>query len=138
VSHVIIGDVRNLAGERLLSMLDCRRGEIDVVFGGPPCQGFSRGGKRNFMDPRDSLVFEFLRLVLDVRPKAMAMENVPGIVDMTTAEGIPILDAAARILEDSSMAGYEAFKRMLSAGQIAGRLRTKSAQKTGTPTSLLA
>lgn len=129
VSNVIIGDVRELTGDRLLSMLDRRPGEIDVVFGGPPCQGFSRAGSRNVMDPRNSLVFDFLRLVLDVRPKAMAMENVPGIEDMTTPEGIPILDAAARILEDGSMAGYEAFKRMLSTGQIAGRLRAKSVVK---------
>ncbi|MEO0836927.1 MAG: DNA cytosine methyltransferase [Cyanobacteria bacterium J06642_3] len=53
--------------------------DIDVVFGGPPCQGFSLMGKRDLKDDRNSLVFNFLRLVLDLRPKYFVMENVRGI-----------------------------------------------------------
>jgi DNA (cytosine-5)-methyltransferase 1 len=53
--------------------------DIDVVFGGPPCQGFSLIGKRHLDDPRNSLVFHFLRLVLELKPKYFVMENVPGI-----------------------------------------------------------
>ena len=53
--------------------------DIDVVFGGPPCQGFSLMGKRDFGDDRNSLVFNFLRLVLDLQPKFFVMENVRGI-----------------------------------------------------------
>ncbi len=53
--------------------------DIDVVFGGPPCQGFSLMGKRDFSDDRNSLVFNFLRLVLDLQPKFFVMENVRGI-----------------------------------------------------------
>ena len=53
--------------------------DIDVVFGGPPCQGFSLIGKRDLSDDRNSLVFSFLRLVLDLRPKYFVMENVRGI-----------------------------------------------------------
>lgn len=52
---------------------------IDVVFGGPPCQGFSLMGKRNIDDDRNSLVSHFLRLVVDLRPKFFVMENVRGI-----------------------------------------------------------
>ena len=53
--------------------------DIDVVFGGPPCQGFSLMGKRNLEDDRNSLVSHFVRLVLDLKPKFFVMENVKGI-----------------------------------------------------------
>ncbi|MEI2581350.1 DNA cytosine methyltransferase [Scytonema sp. PRP1] len=54
--------------------------EIDVVFGGPPCQGFSLIGKRVFDDPRNSLVNHFIRLVLQLQPKYFVLENVKGMV----------------------------------------------------------
>ena len=53
--------------------------DIDVVFGGPPCQGFSIMGKHNLDDERNSLVLHFIRLVLDLQPKFFVMENVRGI-----------------------------------------------------------
>jgi DNA (cytosine-5)-methyltransferase 1 len=52
---------------------------IDVVFGGPPCQGFSLIGKRALDDSRNQLVFHFLRLVLELQPKYFVMENVKGL-----------------------------------------------------------
>ena len=53
--------------------------DIDVVFGGPPCQGFSLMGKRDLSDVRNSLVFHFLRLVVELQPKFFVMENVRGM-----------------------------------------------------------
>jgi len=53
--------------------------EIDVVFGGSPCQGFSLIGKRALDEPRNALVFHFLRLVLELTPKYFVFENVPGL-----------------------------------------------------------
>lgn len=53
--------------------------EIDVVIGGTPCQGFSTGGKRNGADERNQLVFQFLRLVGELRPRFCVMENVPAM-----------------------------------------------------------
>lgn len=53
--------------------------DIDVVFGGSPCQGFSLIGKRALDDPRNALVFHFLRLVLELQPKYFVFENVPGL-----------------------------------------------------------
>ncbi|WRH65050.1 MAG: DNA cytosine methyltransferase [Planktothrix sp. GU0601_MAG3] len=53
--------------------------EIDVVFGGPPCQGFSLMGKRAFDDPRNSLMFHFIRLVDELQPRYFVLENVPGL-----------------------------------------------------------
>lgn len=53
--------------------------QIDVVCGGPPCQGFSVIGKRQFYDPRNCLISHFRRVVLELEPKYFVMENVPGL-----------------------------------------------------------
>jgi DNA (cytosine-5)-methyltransferase 1 len=53
--------------------------DIDVVFGGAPCQGFSMIGKRALDDPRNGLVHHFVRLVLELRPKYFVFENVKGL-----------------------------------------------------------
>ncbi|MEC4819995.1 MAG: DNA cytosine methyltransferase, partial [Scytonema sp. PMC 1069.18] len=53
--------------------------EIDVVIGGPPCQGFSLIGKRVFDDPRNALVYHYIRLVLELQPKYFVLENVKGM-----------------------------------------------------------
>lgn len=54
-------------------------GQIDLVFGGPPCQGFSLMGKRLLNDERNNLVFHFYRLVTELNPRYFVMENVPGM-----------------------------------------------------------
>lgn len=53
--------------------------DIDVIVGGPPCQGFSHMGKRQLDDDRNKLVFEYVRLVREIKPKYFVFENVPGI-----------------------------------------------------------
>jgi DNA (cytosine-5)-methyltransferase 1 len=78
-STVICRDVRHLTGDEIRSQAGIGRRAIDVVFGGPPCQGFSLIGHRVLDDPRNSLVFHFLRLVRELKPKTLVMENVPGM-----------------------------------------------------------
>jgi DNA (cytosine-5)-methyltransferase 1 len=56
--------------------------EVHLVAGGPPCQGFSVAGKRDPNDPRNRLFREFVRVVSQVRPWYVVMENVPGILTM--------------------------------------------------------
>ena len=56
--------------------------KIDMVYGGPPCQGFSQIGPRNLDDPRNRLYEEFVRVVRVLRPRAFVMENVPNMVAM--------------------------------------------------------
>ncbi|MEL6437761.1 MAG: DNA cytosine methyltransferase [Cyanobacteria bacterium J06621_8] len=75
--------------------------DIDVVFGGPPCQGFSLMGKRDLADERNELVFHFYRLVRELRPKYFVMENVRGI---TIGRQRKVLD---RIIEQFQQAGYQ-------------------------------
>lgn len=74
--------------------------DIDLVIGGPPCQGFSHMGLRDIKDPRNSLVSDFVRLIREIRPKAFVMENVPGLLTGSTR---PLLDEALRGFES---AGY--------------------------------
>lgn len=134
VRNVWIGDVRKLRGQDILDALGMKRGEIDCVMGGPPCQGFSSAGRRQVMDPRNSLVFDFARLVLEIQPKTMMMENVPGILSMVTPEGVPVIDALCRILEDGNFGTYEALKKslLMSSGQGAA-LRGKPKAKREEP-----
>ena len=49
---------------------------VDCVFGGPPCQGFSRAGRMDLFDPRNKLVIDFMKAVEIVRPSLFVMENV--------------------------------------------------------------
>lgn len=120
VEHFFQGDIRHLTGTMILDALGVDQGEVDAVIGGPPCQGFSAAGKRDVMDPRNSLVFDFARIVCEIQPRAFIMENVPGIVNMLTPEGVPVLDALALIYETGGMGTFDALRRSLygSAGAI--------------------
>jgi DNA (cytosine-5)-methyltransferase 1 len=80
---VLCKDIREVTGEEIRDRIHAKYpdwdGEIHVVFGGPPCQGFSVAGQQNVEDERNGLVGEFVRLVLELNPLAAIMENVPGI-----------------------------------------------------------
>ena len=77
----IIESVRNLEIFNGSDRLE-RENPIDVIFGGPPCQGFSRSGKRDPQDPRNFLFREYLRVIDELRPRYVVMENVEGMIDM--------------------------------------------------------
>ncbi len=113
VPHFWFGDVRKVTGQQMLDALGLKVGEVDVIMGGPPCQGFSTGGKRDVMDPRNSLVFEFARLILDIQPKTFVMENVPGMMSMVTPEGQPVIEAFCRVLDEGGFGSYQALHRAL-------------------------
>jgi len=57
-------------------------GQVDIMLGGPPCQGFSIAGKREASDPRNLLAQSYLKLVKIISPKAVIIENVPNILSM--------------------------------------------------------
>ena len=54
--------------------------KIDIIIGGPPCQGFSYAGKRLVDDPRNFLFREFVEVVKKIKPKVVLVENVEGIL----------------------------------------------------------
>ena len=80
-------DISNLTGDFIFNAiqnLDIFIGydipEIDAIFGGPPCQGFSLAGRRRRNDPRNMLFREYIRVIREVRPKYVVMENVEGFL----------------------------------------------------------
>src|SRR5947209_7961842 len=77
-------DIRKLSAKGLRLELKLRRGELDLLAGCPPCQGFStlrtRNGANRNRDTRNDLVNEMLRFARAFRPKAIMMENVPRLV----------------------------------------------------------
>ena len=74
------GDICDLSGAEALKLAGVGPGELDVLDGSPPCQGFSTAGKRRFADRRNRLFEEYVRLLEAFRPRAFVMENVSGLV----------------------------------------------------------
>jgi DNA (cytosine-5)-methyltransferase 1 len=76
-------DVRKTTSPQILKELGLQRGELELLAGCPPCQGFSSmrrlNGGRRFHEKQNDLVFEILRLVKGLLPKAIMLENVPGL-----------------------------------------------------------
>lgn len=76
-------DIKNLSETEILKGLKLKRGELDLLAGCPPCQGFSTQRTRNrvasITDDRNELIFEFFRIVEITLPKTIMLENVPGL-----------------------------------------------------------
>jgi DNA (cytosine-5)-methyltransferase 1 len=98
---VICKGVEETTGKEIRNSSKIANQEIDVVFGGPPCQGFSLMGKRSFDDPRNSLVFHFIRLVVELQPKFFVLENVKGMTVGKHKEFI------AEIINQFTESGYQ-------------------------------
>ena len=112
-THFELADIKELTSERIFEVINNLKygnifepGDIDVIFGGPPCQGFSRLGKRDASDPRNMLFHEYLRIIRDVRPRYVVMENVTGILDML------MLDFPS-VVRDESYLGQNLVKEIL-------------------------
>ena len=88
--------------------------EVALIFGGPPCQGFSNMGLRDAKDPRNTLVDHFVRIVSEIKPRAFVMENVPGMLSGDTR---CVLEGA---IADFESAGYRIVKpiRILDASEF--------------------
>lgn len=93
-TKLYLEDVSQLTGADILAKTG---GDIDLMFGGPPCQGFSMMGKRQADDPRRELLSHFFRLVSEVKPAVFVMENVEGLL---FGEAKNVLDDAVRYVSD--------------------------------------
>ena len=95
------GNLYELTTSNILQRAGLLHEEADLVVGGPPCQSFSILGKRQgFSDPRGSLMLEFVRVVLEARPKAFILENVIGFKNLHKGA------ALAQIKEHLERDGY--------------------------------
>ena len=103
------GDICKLSVEQVLEMTGLQPGELDVLDGSPPCQGFSTAGKRVMDDPRNQLFKEYVRLLRGLKPKVFVMENVSGMVKGK----MKII--FAEILRELKASGYKVSARLLNA-----------------------
>ncbi len=74
------GDIAKINVDEILDLTGLQSGELDILDGSPPCQGFSTAGKRDFNDDRNQLFHEYVRLLRGLQPKVFVMENVSGLV----------------------------------------------------------
>lgn len=92
-----VADVRSLDFSRLLEELKIERGQLDILIGGPPCQGFSTAGTRFWNDPRNQLLKEYVRSLDEIQPKWFLMENVEGL--LTSNKGEYVLEASKAFIQ---------------------------------------
>jgi DNA (cytosine-5)-methyltransferase 1 len=107
----IQADLRELAATKIMAAASTEPGELDLLFAGPPCQGFSIIGSRVVWDERNNLFRDVLRLTESVRPRCVVIENVPGLA--TLARGAYL----QAILEGLADLGYRAACAELLAAQ---------------------
>ena len=109
-SPFLAADIDQLHGTDLLNAAGIHANEQPtLIAGGPPCQGFSSAGKRKPMDPRNTLVGAFARLVVELKPHFFLFENVEGF--LTTGRGAAVFALLDPILE----AGYQVHLRKVNA-----------------------
>ncbi len=106
------GDITQPAVVRQIIDQVTVNGGVDIVIGGPPCQGFSNAGKRMIDDPRNALYKEFVNIVVMTNPKIFIMENVEGIISINKGQTF------SEIKEDFRDLGYEVTGRKLIATEF--------------------
>ena len=109
-AKVLTADIRTVDAEQVRTELGLERGQLDLLAGGPPCQGFSINAPvRSTLDQRNHLFKEYLRFVDAFAPRAVLIENVPGLVSFEHGATLhAILDSLAQL-------GYGADVRILGA-----------------------
>jgi len=98
--QVIQADIQELTGQAILDKVGLAKGELDMLFGGPPCQGFSflNTSNRGPDNPKSKLMWEFIRMVGEMQPRAFMIENVPGLLSFK--------DFFISLLEGLEQCGY--------------------------------
>jgi len=106
-AKVVCGDIHSIDFEEAVDGLEF--GSIDLLAGGPPCQGFSTVGSKNERDPRNSLFYEYLRAVCELSPRYVLFENVSGFKRLYGGRAFEALS------EELDNLGYEFVHGVLNA-----------------------
>lgn len=114
--HVLQADVRQFDSHQKIEAACSLPIPVDVIIGGPPCQGFSIAGspKKDPKDPRNTLFIEFARWVEVLRPHVFVMENVKGLLSRRNAHGEAVIDI---ILQTFRQLGYAVNIWLLNAAE---------------------
>lgn len=103
------------------------RGKVDILAGGPPCQGFSFAGRRIEDDPRNHLFQKYVEAVDAIRPAALILENVPGmrvvhrltnVVELSTGPACKKRSFYDRLVESLDSIGYDVEAKLLDASRF--------------------
>ncbi len=105
-STTICADIKNVDGADVRRLANIGGRDVDVVFGGAPCQGFSMIGKRALDDPRNQLISHYLRIVRDIQPKYCVLENVKGLTVGRHAQFLEELIAELRAIRYKVLLPY--------------------------------
>ena len=109
-ARFLAAPIESISGSDFLAAAGLKKGELDCLIGGPPCQAFSvYNHQRGMHDKRSGLFYEYLRIVESLRPKWVVMENVTGIRSAGGGQ------ALAQILSGLATLGYAAEARILRA-----------------------
>jgi len=111
-SKTLKADLSSVTPAQVSQAMGVRPGDIDVVVGGPPCQGFSISGKRIVDDPRNRLYKSFVKFVSYYSPSALVMENVPNLISMDGGR------IGRQIAEDFEAIGYSMSHQVLLASDF--------------------
>lgn len=107
--HIVLGDITKISSEEIPG----KQGEVDLVIGGFPCQGFSIANKKRSMeDHRNFLYLEMLRIIKDKQPKFFVAENVKGLLSMEKGKIIEM------IKNDFAEIGYKVDYKLLNAANF--------------------
>lgn len=78
---IVQGNIKEYTTQQMLKDANLTKSEVDLVYGGPPCQAFSVFGKRQGVnDPRGTLLWDYIRVIREIKPKAFIFENVAGLL----------------------------------------------------------
>ncbi len=103
-------NIRNVNADKLIRSCGYSCDDVDLIYGGPPCQSFSQAGKQKGRhDPRGDLIFEFIRIVSEVTPPYFVMENVSNL------KGIDKGRLLEQIINEMESLGYVVQHRVLTA-----------------------
>ena len=78
-TKVLKEDIKKVTGEKITKLTGIKKGDNFLLAGCPPCQGFSSLGKRDVNDEKNGLVYEYIRIINELEPTFILMENVPGM-----------------------------------------------------------
>lgn len=139
---LLVEDIRQVSAAKLMRRTGLKKGQLDLLAGCPPCQGFStlraRNGQSAASDPRNDLIDEFARLAIGLRPKMIMMENVPALaryekfihfVERLSANGYRVI---SKVLDVSDFGVPQRRKRLILSASRVGqpRLATEEAVRT--------
>jgi DNA (cytosine-5)-methyltransferase 1 len=143
--HLIQNDIRRIDIKRLKKHLKLKKGDLDLLAGCPPCQGFSSLRTNNksvsVYDKRNDLLFEFLRFVKELLPKAIMMENVPALakgkrvlvlLKQLKLLGYKIDENSLRVVDSADFGVPQRRKRMILQSARKGHLAPTSSSKRET------